>query len=104
MRFVSYLFIVAVLVVASVAYCQFWWLVVGGELPQVSSWIAQVSGTIDVDVHVQASASMLVERMGLPVYASGFPYLWPTHVLFFTVVWVGFLMVAFVDLARRIRL
>jgi len=104
LRLVSYLFIAAVLVVASVAYCQFWWLVVGGELPQVSSWIAQVSGTTDVDVHVQASASMLVERMGLPVYASGFPYLWPTHVMFFTVVWVGFLMVAFVDLTRRIRL
>ena len=104
MRFVSYLFIVAVLVVACLAYVQFWWMLVQGELPQVSSWIAQVSGTTDVDVHVQASASMLVERMGLPVYASGFPYLWPTHVMFFTVVWVGFLMVAFVDLTRRIRL
>jgi hypothetical protein len=97
-------FIAAVLIVACLAYVQFWWMLVQGELPQVSSWIAQVSGTTDVDVHVQASASMLVERMGLPVYASGFPYLWPTHVMFFTVVWVGFLMVAFVDLTRRIRL
>ena len=104
MRLISYVFIAAVLIVACLAYVQFWWMLVQGELPQVSSWIAQVSGTIDVDVHVQASASMLVERMGLPVYASGFPYLWPTHVMFFTVVWVGFLMIAFVDLTRRIRL
>ena len=104
MRLVSYVFVAAVLVVACLAYTQFWWMLVQGQLPQVSSWIAQVSGTTDVDVHVQASASMLVERMGLPVYASGFPYLWPTHVMFFTVVWVGFLMVAFVDLTRRIRL
>ena len=104
MRLISYVFIAAVLVVACLAYVQFWWMLVQGELPQVSSWIAQVSGTTDVDVHVQASASMLVVRLGLPVYASGFPYLWPTHVMFFTVVWVGFLMIAFVDLARRIRL
>jgi len=104
LRLISYVFIAAVLVVACLAYVQFWWMLVQGELPQVSSWIAQVSGTTDVDVHVQASASMLVVRLGLPVYASGFPYLWPTHVMFFTVVWVGFLMIAFVDLARRIRL
>lgn len=104
MRLVSYVFMAAVLVVVCLAYVQFWWMVVQGELPQVSSWIAQVSSGTDVDVHVQASASVLVERLGLPVYASGFPYLWPLHMLFFTLVWTLFLMVAFVDLVWRIRL
>jgi hypothetical protein len=30
--------------------------------------------------------------------------LWPFHMLFFTLVWTGFLMVGFADLVRRIHL
>ncbi|MEM3622767.1 MAG: hypothetical protein QXR76_03235 [Candidatus Bathyarchaeia archaeon] len=105
MRLVSYLFMAAVLAVVCFAYVQFWWMLVQGELPQVSSWLMPSSNfSTDVDVNVDASATIIVTRMGLPIYASGFPYLWPVHMLFFTVLWTSFLMVAFIDLVWRIRL
>ena len=103
MRLVSYAFTAAVLVVVCFAYAQFWWMLVSSELPQVSGWVTGGAGT-NVDVQVQASARMVVSRMGLPAYADGFPPLWPVHMLFYTLLWTGFLMVAFVDLVRRIRL
>ena len=103
MRLVSYVFMAAVLVVVCFAYVQFWWMLVQGELPQMSGWVTGNTST-DVDVQVQASASIIVSRMGLPIYATGFPPLWPVHMLFYTLLWTGFFMVVFVDLVRRIRL
>lgn len=100
------MFIAAILVVVCFAYVQFWWMLVQGELPQITGWLTSSTQNYDtnVSVNVQASATVIVSRMGLPIYANGFPPLWPVHMLFFTLLWTGFFFAAFVDVVWRIRL
>ncbi|MCJ7633326.1 hypothetical protein MUP77_13185 [Candidatus Bathyarchaeota archaeon] len=99
MRLVSYCFLAVVLVVVCVVYVQFSWqdsTMTSGFTGSGTFSFSQ-NETNGQSIGTQTSASTSVSRLGLPVYDGAGGYVWPTHMLFFCLLWCGLLMFAFVD-------
>ena len=101
MRLLSYVFLFALCLIACFVYVKFVWIV--ALSPASYSSFASVSqstgsgenASIAQPIVVQSNAVAVVSYMGLPGSRAG---AWHGHVLFFTLVWVCFLLAAFVDL------
>jgi hypothetical protein len=107
MRLVSYAFLAAVLAVVCVGYVRYVWVLALAPsfLPfeeGIEEAVGATNGNVSQNLHIQSYAVAVVDRLGLPRYVGG-EDVWPTHMLFFTMVWSTFLLVAFMDLSLEHR-
>jgi hypothetical protein len=101
MRFVSYVFLFAICLIVCFFYVQYVWMLALSPATFSSfatgpSELSGEDGSVAQPFTVQANAVAVVSYMGLP----GGHDVWPRHILFFTLVWSCFLLVAFMDLLR----